>query len=971
MQLLRKRLAALGAFCLLVAGLPVPAAAQESGDGAEAGSDKESLRGRSREIEEIIVQGVRLEGLEDATVSVTAFGAEDIENLRIQNVADLSAYTPNLEINTAFAASNPTLFIRGVGLKDYNSNSAGAVGIWQDGIMMNSPSAQLFSLFDIESIEVLRGPVGGLGGRNASAGVIRMHSFKPNGEWTSDGSFTYGNLGELGFEGALGFPIFPETLGGTLSARVSFVTEFRDGYTENRCANWDPEAFGLVGSTEENSREFYASLDPHDRGSDFPKRDPATNEELPRYVYRSFDAIERYNAIRSATRINFTPSQPEDGPNVGPDVGSQPPLGGVFLIPPDDVCGVDIAGSITTTAGANFGPPRRRKPEGTWTPVTDSKPLSDFQGLQDTYNNVEYYASRFQLRWEPTESWDILANFHWGENRGDSFHLQSVGVEAGIVDPDAGVITEPLGFFQDVNASGWSELSASEIVPFEGSETRDGLLAPKGQGGETGLPGFATDDPFSGYYSSDGLEKLDLRGTSVTVTYEPDWGRFIYVSGYEFNTRKIEDEGDDNPTTELEAVFDDEAWQITHDLRMEVEGDGYVLTLGGFLIHEEVESRNLFKSSIRFNTDQEFGQETDGWNLGAELHYDFLEEGDRPWLYQISFDGGVRYNWEQKDFSLESKTRSLLSADQVERDAIEKDTIRGIWRAWTGEATLSFKPLEHLRLYGKYTRGYKPGHFNAGLTIEPKPGGTAGQEVTKQSLDPVDDEFIDAIEVGLKSSWFDDRLELSGALFRYWYKDLQVFDIVNEAKALPTQQLLNADADVLGAELEMTLRPLDGLMFQGGLGWLDSSFRKFEITKQVVPPVGGGGGGQPGQVATFNYEDNPLIAAPEWSLSGYVEYELPLYRWGSLVPAFDFSYKSQVYLDPQQEELISQDPYWIFNARLSYRVPGGGIEVAGWVQNFMDEQYKIDAFDESRQFNHILEVWAEPRTYGVTISYSF
>ena len=71
------------------------------------------------------------------------------------------------------------------------------------------------------------------------------------------------------------------------------------------------------------------------------------------------------------------------------------------------------------------------------------------------------------------------------------------------------------------------------------------------------------------------------------------------------------------------------------------------------------------------------------------------------------------------------------------------------------------------------------------------------------------------------------------------------------------------------------------------------------------------------------------------------------------------------------EELISQESYWVLNARLAYRTPGGGIEVAGWVQNFLDEEYKIDAFDESRQFNQVLEVWSEPRTYGVTISYSF
>ena len=117
------------------------------GDPEERASDDgESAGGRSRDIQEVIhVEGVRTSGLKEVPISVTAFGASDIQNLRIQNVADLAAYTPNLEINTSFAASNPTLFIRGVGLKDYNSNSTGAVSIHQDGIHMNSLGHPLFA----------------------------------------------------------------------------------------------------------------------------------------------------------------------------------------------------------------------------------------------------------------------------------------------------------------------------------------------------------------------------------------------------------------------------------------------------------------------------------------------------------------------------------------------------------------------------------------------------------------------------------------------------------------------------------------------------------------------------------------------------------------------------------------------------------------------------------------------------------
>ena len=157
-------------------------------------------------------------------------------------------------------------------------------------------------------------------------------------------------------------------------------------------------------------------------------------------------------------------------------------------------------------------------------------------------------------------------------------------------------------------------------------------------------------------------------------------------------------------------------------------------------------------------------------------------------------------------------------------------------------------------------------------------------------------------------------------------------DIVNEPGAFPTQQLLSADADVTGAEIEFTFRPLPGLQLEGGVGWLDSEFTDFTVQKRLVQPTKS----SKGSVGTFVYDGNPLIAAPELNATGAVEYELPLFQYGSLVPRFDFSYKSRTYLDPTFEKLISQPSYWRLNARLAYRTPNGQIEIAGWVRNFLD-----------------------------------
>ncbi len=923
--------------------------AEPDGEPEAAASDaRKSTGGRSGDIQEVIqVEGVRAAGLKEVPISVTSFGASDIQNLRIQNVADLSAYTPNLEINTAFAASNPTLFIRGVGLKDYNSNSTGAVSIWQDGIMMNSPAAQLFGLFDVESVAILRGPV--VGGRNASAGQIRINTFKPNGEWTSDGSFTYGNYNLLEFDGALGFPILPDFFNDTLSARLAVTTSFRDGYTNNTCANWDPESHGFLESTEDGMRAFYELLEPFDRGPEF--------KQNQRYIYNNFDAVEQYNAALSQeSRINEILV---DGEKVGKQASR-------FRIWQDKACLLDNPGSLITGRGAT-----NNKPEGTFDAQTNIVPLSAFQGLQKTYNNIESYASRFQLLWEPGERWSFLGNFHWAANRGDSFHLQPVSARP-VPSNSEELITESPGFWQAAKDNGFSEINLP-VAPFEKRVPRGGLAFLKDGTGQ----GFAGGDIFNGFYGTDGKENLDLMGWSVDGSYEPDWGRIVYIGGMEFAKRDLLDEGGGCPCTDLEAVIDDETWQFSNDLRVLGGGYGFDWTLGLFQLHEDLNSNNLFPSSVKFEIEQDYQQITNAWNLAGDLHYDFLEDGAFRWLYQISFDGGLRYNWEGKEFTLAAKIRKNVTDREFE--TIPAETVRGFWHGPAGEATLSIAPLENARLYGKFTRGLKAGHFNAALTVQPAsvpcqtgetpPCFSDTESEAKQSLSPVAPESVYAVEVGLKSSWWEDRLELNAAFFRYWYEDLQVFDIVNEFGALPTQQLLNADADVLGAELDLTFRPIDGLLLQAGVGWLDTAFREFLVEKQAVEPSGRGG--IPGKVATFSYEGNPLIAAPRWSLSGYTEYELPLYRWGSLIPSFNYSFKTRTYLDATKAELISQEPFWLFGARLAYRTPGGAIEVAGWVENFMDKRYKIDSFDLARQFAQISEVWAEPRMFGITVSYAF
>ena len=157
--------------------------------GADPGEDlapetSESSLVLSPDIEEIRITGEQGGMLvKDDTVSVISFDPGVLQVEGIRDIRDLSNFTPSLEIKSAFAASNPTIYIRGVGLDDFNANAASAVAIYQDGVYMQSPAGQLFQFYDVENVEVLRGPQGPLY-RNASAGAILLRSRRPEDEFS-------------------------------------------------------------------------------------------------------------------------------------------------------------------------------------------------------------------------------------------------------------------------------------------------------------------------------------------------------------------------------------------------------------------------------------------------------------------------------------------------------------------------------------------------------------------------------------------------------------------------------------------------------------------------------------------------------------------------------------------------------------------------------------------------------------------
>ena len=181
-------------------------------------------------IEEVVVTAQkREESLQEVPISVVAFTGESLNELGVQSSEDVLKLVPNAGIQGQ-GGSKHNYFIRGVGTSDFHINVVSAVGVYLDDIALNAPNAITFSAFDLDRVEVMRGPQNTLFGRNTTGGAVNYISRKPSVEDGVNGYLRggYGRHDQFDIEGAMGF-----APGKNTAARIAFVSNIRDGTYDN------------------------------------------------------------------------------------------------------------------------------------------------------------------------------------------------------------------------------------------------------------------------------------------------------------------------------------------------------------------------------------------------------------------------------------------------------------------------------------------------------------------------------------------------------------------------------------------------------------------------------------------------------------------------------------------------------------------------------------------------------------------
>lgn len=256
----------------------------------------------------------------------------------------------------------------------------------------------------------------------------------------------------------------------------------------------------------------------------------------------------------------------------------------------------------------------------------------------------------------------------------------------------------------------------------------------------------------------------------------------------------------------------------------------------------------------------------------------------------------------------------------------------------SGKFGIDYKTEDGHLIYLSYSRGYRGSSFNAQAFFNP------------QELSVAQPETLDSTELGIKTQFFDHRLQVNADVFWYQYHNMQFLNFNADTQATTLVNL--PEARVIGGELEVTGRPIPELTVSAGLGLLKSEV-------------------QQGSLSGTNLVGNQLLNAPGITLNGVANWEAFSGDWGHVDLQVSGNYVAKQYFDIFNNADATQGDYGLLNARISYRTHNDRWGIAAWANNLVDQFYFTSKYTYSASQGYAYTQRGTPRMFGVTLDTKF
>lgn len=306
----------------------------------------------------------------------------------------------------------------------------------------------------------------------------------------------------------------------------------------------------------------------------------------------------------------------------------------------------------------------------------------------------------------------------------------------------------------------------------------------------------------------------------------------------------------------------------------------------------------------------------------------------------LTLSAGGRYTWDQKSLDLIPLTVCTGITFTGCNTAVS--SFKNKWHNFSPKVAAQYKFNKDVSLFASWTRGFRSGNYNGRATA-------VGQ------VGPANPETVESAEIGFKSTFWDRKARMNISLFRTKYSDIQRTVLVGLSQTLANA----ASATITGAEVEATLRPLQGLELLGSVGYTDAKYERFDGLN-----LNGIAGIQPqdGELAKKLKFDR----VPKYTAYGAASYTLDVPGIDKGITArVDYSYRSSFFTDVINTASLSQKGYGVLGASLTAETDNFRLSIFG--RNLTDVHY----IDLANTLVVPIRYGGEPRTYGATLTVSY
>ena len=930
-----------------------------------------SFAAEGRRIEEVVVTAERREAsVQDTSISITAFTGEMIEDFGIRNQSDLQNMIPATTIQPYDSA------VRGVGRNFRNLGGDPGVSTYMNGIYSEDLyTATIGSLWDIERIEVLRGPQGTLYGRNAVGGAMNFIYKSPEDEFNASAKATLGDYGTQDYYGMITGPLIE----GTLNGRLTVSSRRHDGWIEEE-SNLGPD---LDSGDEQNLAVQLEWILTDTMTAKLRSNWAQVDRVMGGANGGGLIVLSGENTIlpNGGTERNFT-----DFTNrvrrVDPTEAN--PLASTFLMPGMEVFnytnpttgetilaqrvrpGVDPAGSLRNQGFGHTGDPTACVFDD-----RDNIDGDDLCAFTNGYNNETFVqqGNQFEFSWDITDT--VQFKYLFGFNKlmyervTDDDNFASVTSDRQFyVNHEAEYISHELQLFYDI---GDSVTVTSGIFFYDSTiDQRYDFYSSVGEA-QFSDPGFALDnilatvapgvvpgDPALTFLAAApplGVFPADINSARALAEANGNTapGQFQIATGPWLGEATLDtiNHGPATPGTDTHslnktereafAVYTQGVWDIN---------DVLTLTVGVRYAEDDIEGyEQLAQYAESMAIPDALNLDLGVINIlrGAVDPVTLQPTGFvDPWIGGVPIVFGAHRRVERKD-------------DDV------------TWRV-----NLDWAVTDDSLIYANVTTGYRSGGFNLAFF--------------SQTPEYEPEELI-AYELGFKGQFMDGSLQLNASTYFYDYESIHT---ATEEACPPGGTLQSAQsacavvdsttsveaapgAEVWGLEAEVLWLATDSLTIGGNLSYTDTEYTEdFFVVDGADPRY-------PGAIYTadtnpdrrINIKGNRLLQVPESKASAFANYRWNLADAGSIELLVNYSYIDEVYFSAFESDLDLAPEYDRWDVRATWRSADEKWTVAGFVNNVTDEIgiRQILRHGASDGYRRTAQV-TEPRLYGIELSYT-